>query len=262
MTNTPNDKTPREVKIIESAEDGGFVAVYGTFSGIGTTKEDAYRELCVALSLATEVFEDELAAERQKADAAYKMYSADFEAKKVLTTDNERLKIKATNWEIVAAGFEEWAIHLRDEINEALSFGPTYKPELKGWVAQFVEWQKRMMESIWIKKPEALASPTKEPDPSKEPCPEDCDYEATHGYCPYKDHGTPHPPKGDSAGPEHNPLLTPEDEEAAREFNIRQAEQAVIEAARSHRHYVSNKGCMVCSALKALDRAKGKEDGK
>lgn len=65
MTNMPKDKTPREVKIIESAEDGGFVAVYGTFSGIGTTKEDAYRELCVALSLATEVFEDELAAERQ-----------------------------------------------------------------------------------------------------------------------------------------------------------------------------------------------------
>ena len=36
-------------------DDGGYYAVYKTFSGWGKTAEDAYRELCVALSLVIEV---------------------------------------------------------------------------------------------------------------------------------------------------------------------------------------------------------------
>lgn len=116
---------------------------------------------------------------------------------------------------------------------------------------------------------EAIASPTKEPDPSKEPCPEDCDYEATHGYCPYKDHGTPHPPKGDSAGPEIKPPELVNDH-----AKIRFAEQAVIEAARNMMKvdpsllndslgsaYAIKHYCEVRQALEALERAKGKEDG-
>ena len=44
------------VKLI--AGDGGFYAIYKTFSGWGEAAEDAYRELCVALSLVIEVQEE------------------------------------------------------------------------------------------------------------------------------------------------------------------------------------------------------------
>ena len=61
MKPTPEEKC--EGIILTSndvGDDGGYYAVYKTFSGWGKTAEDAYRELCVALSLVIEVQNEQL----------------------------------------------------------------------------------------------------------------------------------------------------------------------------------------------------------
>ena len=44
-----------ELECFNSNEDDGYVARYGSLSGFGKTECEAWKELCVALSLALEV---------------------------------------------------------------------------------------------------------------------------------------------------------------------------------------------------------------
>lgn len=47
------------INIVKSKENGGYFASYRGISGTGKTKEDAYKELCIAFSLAFDKLESE-----------------------------------------------------------------------------------------------------------------------------------------------------------------------------------------------------------